>query len=104
MLPRKRRPKAPAGIMISARTSRAGELSSTAQPAGLPLPPRAPRAGAFLLSPALSPDAERASTHRSNRSSRSIEVVEAIGVTERRHMANAEKVTAVTELTERFKG
>src|SRR5438067_4021302 len=27
----------------------------------------------------------------------------AIGVTERRHMANAEKVTAVAELTERFR-
>src|SRR5580692_8774327 len=48
------------------------------------MPPRAPRAGAFSVSPALC--VNDVTTH-----------------TERRHMANAEKVAAVTALTERFK-
>src|SRR5580693_8396047 len=48
------------------------------------MPPRAPRAGAFSVSPVLC--VNNVTTH-----------------TERRHMANAEKVAAVAELTERFK-
>src|ERR1700733_9900048 len=50
------------------------------------MPPRAPRAGAFSVSPALRKDVKDVTTH-----------------TERRHMANAEKVAAVAELTDRFK-
>src|SRR5690242_3360636 len=67
------------------------------------MPPRAPRAGAFCclrLFPRtqnvlLRIGAIEATKQRSNG---------AIGVTERRHMANAEKVAAVAELTERFRG
>src|SRR3984885_296818 len=51
------------------------------------MPPRAPGAGAFSVSPALRKDVKDVTTH-----------------TERRHMANAEKVAAVAELTDRFSG
>src|ERR1700722_2562661 len=50
------------------------------------MPPPAPPAGAFSVSPALRKDVKDVTTH-----------------TERRHMANAEKVAAVAELTDRFK-
>src|SRR6202008_2726589 len=61
------------------------------------MPPRAPRAGAFLLSPA--------ATQQSNKHSNTRVLLrnKCFSATERRHMANAEKVAAVAELTERFK-
>src|SRR5271165_1262539 len=74
------------GLRDPGRTSRAGELSCTVlAPPGLALPPCAPCAGAFLLSSAFT------------------ERTKCFYAMERRHMANAEKVAAVTELTERFR-
>src|SRR5271166_1978998 len=73
------------GLRDPGRTSRAGELSCTVlAPGGLALPPCAPCAGAFLLSSAFT------------------ERTKCFYATERRRMANAEKVAAVAELTERF--
>src|SRR5690348_2293035 len=85
-----------AGIVVPVRTSRAGELSSTAQRQNgrcrcRPVRLAPGRFSCLRLFP------RRRNVLPAHRSSG------AIGVMERRHMANAEKVTAVAELTERFR-